>query len=183
MTVNEQVCAITGYRPQRFPWKRDETAPGCVALRAALAEQIQLLAERGVQHFLSGMAEGVDTWAAEIVLALRETNPALKLHCILPCVGQADDWSAAAQERYRKILEQADGIRFVSREKHKDCMLERNRFMVQYATIVLAVSNGARRSGAAMTVRLARKQGREMFILNPITREITHEDAGMNRNI
>ena len=52
-----------------------------MALKTVLMEQIMLLAEAGVTQFLSGMAEAVDTWSALSVLALREKNPALKLHC------------------------------------------------------------------------------------------------------
>jgi len=75
-----------------------------VALKAALTEQITKLIGAGVMGFLSGMAEGTDVYCAEIILALREKNPTLKLHCILPCTAQADKWSVSAQERYRAIL-------------------------------------------------------------------------------
>ena len=85
MRVADKVCAFTGHRPNKLPWYYDEAASGCVALKAVLAEQIGLLAETGVTQFLSGIAEGIDTWAALSVLELREKDPAIKLHCILPC--------------------------------------------------------------------------------------------------
>jgi len=53
-------CAFTGHRPNKFPWKYDETDSRCVALKAVLAEQIAALADAGVTQFLSGMAEGTD---------------------------------------------------------------------------------------------------------------------------
>ena len=81
-------CAFTGHRPQKFPWRNDETASACIALKDKLTEQVAALADAGITNFLSGMAQATDTWAALSVLALRENNPALKLHCILPCVGQ-----------------------------------------------------------------------------------------------
>lgn len=61
-------------------------------------------------------ADGVDCWAAEIVLTMREKNPALKLHCVLPHEGQADRWSDSARERYHSILKQADSVDYVSRQ-------------------------------------------------------------------
>ena len=125
-----RACAFTGHRPQKLPWRRDETAPGCVALKEMLAAQISALVEDGYTEFLTGMAEGVDLWAAQIVLSLRVTNPALRLHCILPCTEQSVRWSAASQKQYRAILEQADSIIFVNRANKKDCMLERDRFLV-----------------------------------------------------
>ena len=94
----EIACAITGHRPKSFPWKYNETAPDCVLLKETLAAQIRLLADSGVTDWLSGMALGVDLWCAQIVLDLRKTNPALKLHAILLCEGQEHKWTASAQE-------------------------------------------------------------------------------------
>ena len=75
----ERACAFTGHRPRKFPWGYDELDARCVSLKSALTEQIEQLARNGVTQFLSGMAEGVDTWAALAVLALRGKNDALKL--------------------------------------------------------------------------------------------------------
>ena len=167
-------CAFTGHRPQKLPWRTDEADPGCVALKAMLAAQIDMLIENGYTEFLSGMAPGVDLWAAQIVLALRATNPSLRLHCILPCVEQSAKWSAALQMQYRTILKQADSIIFVNRADKKNCMLERDRFLVSYASVVLAVYNGEKRGGTAATVRYARKLGRELIVIDPSTLTVTH---------
>lgn len=75
---------------------------------------------------------------------------------------------------YRSILERADSVVYVSRDYHKNCMLERNRFMVEHASTLLAVYNGVRRSGTGATVNYARKMGREIIVIDPITRLITH---------
>ena len=136
-----------------------------------------VLANAGVTQFLSGMAEATDTWSALSVLALRENNPALKLHCILPCREQADKWTASSRDLYRSILEQADSIVYVSRDYHKNCMLERNRFLVEHASSLLAVYNGERRGGTAATMRYAQKMGREIIVIDPATLHITHEGS------
>lgn len=164
----ERCCAFSGHRPKNFPWGYDETDDRCVALKRMLSEQIATLIDTGYTDFLSGMAEGVDTWAAQAVLALNKENPALKLHCVLPCEGQADWWSVSARERYYSILEQADSVVYVSRDYNKDCMLKRNRYLVEHSACLLAVYNGELRGGTAMTVRYARKMRREIVILDPI---------------
>ena len=168
-------CAFTGHRPSKFPWKYNEADMRCVALKAVLTDQIKLLADAGVTQFLSGMAEATDTWSALSVLALRKEKPALKLHCILPCKEQADKWTASSRDLYYSILEQADSIVYVSRTYHKNCMLDRNRFLIEHASTVLAVYNGIRRSGTGATVNYARKMGREIIVIDPVTLEITHE--------
>lgn len=167
--LNKTSCAFTGHRPNKFPWKYNETDSRCIALKSALTEQIKFLAEAGITQFLSGMAEAVDTWGALSVLALREKNPMIKLHCILPCRGQANKWSASSQSLYHSILERADSIVLVNREYHANCMLDRNRFLVEHASILLAVYNGEKRSGTAATMRYAHKMGREIIMIDPAT--------------
>ena len=63
------------------------------------------------------------------MLALREKNPKIKLHCTLPCTAQAEKWSVSSQELYRTILGWADSVVYVSRDYHEKCMLDRNRFL------------------------------------------------------
>ena len=133
-----------------------------------MAAQITALTETGVTDFYSGGADGVDCWAALIVLELRKKNPALNLHLILPHEGQADKWSDSAQERYRFILSQADSVDYVSHEYYDGCMLDRNRRLVDAADLLLAVYNGERRGGTAATVRYARKLGRRVIIVDPV---------------
>ncbi|MBD5099555.1 MAG: DUF1273 domain-containing protein [Clostridiales bacterium] len=167
-------CAFTGHRPKSFPWKYNESAPDCVLLKEILAAKIEVLVNQGVTDFLSGMALGADLWCSQIVLDLKKKKPALKLHCVLPCKGQESKWTASAQEHYYSILAQANEVVYVRQEYSRDCMLERNRWMVDRASILLAVYNGTYRSGTGMTVRYAQKLGREIIIIDPVLRSITH---------
>lgn len=168
-------CAFTGHRPHKFPWKDNEADPRCIALKETLAEQIATLAGAGVTEYFTGGADGVDCWAAEIVLTMREKNPALKLRCVLPHEGQADRWSDSAQERYHSILERANSVDYVSRQYYDGCMIDRNHRLVESAGLLLAVFNGVRRSGTGATVNYARKMGKEIIVIDPITRQVTRE--------
>ena len=173
--MTETTCAFTGHRPKSFPWKYDETAPDCVLLKKVLAAQIKALADRGVTDFFSGMAQGMDQWSSQIVLDLKKKNPALKLHCVLPCKGQESKWPASAQKCYHSILEQANEIVYVGQEYNRDCMLKRNRYLVDHSSFLLAVYNGSFRSGTGATVRYALKQSREVISIDPISRKISHQ--------
>ena len=168
----ENCCAFTGHRPHKFPWKYDEADSRCIALKAALTGQIIELTKAGITDYYSGGADGTDCWAATAVLQLRAKNPMLKLHLILPHEGQSDKWNDPAQERYLSILKQADSAEYVSHEYYDGCMLDRNHRLVESAGLLLAVYNGERRGGTAATIRYARKQGRRIIILNPISLEI-----------
>lgn len=171
-------CAFTGHRPKSFPWKYNEADPGCVLLKEVLGAQISALADRGVTNWLSGMAQGTDLWAAEAVLSLRKKRSALRLHCILPCKGQENKWNDSEQKRYNSILCQADEIVYVNQAYSPNCMMERNRYLVDQTAILLAIYNGTQRSGTGATVRYARKEGHEIIIIHPISHAITHFPAG-----
>ena len=173
----ENSCAFTGHRPHKLPWRYNEADSRCLALKAALSEQITRLVDAGVTDFYSGGADGVDCWAALIILELRKKNPALRLHVCLPHEGQADKWNDSAQERYRSILKQADSIVYVSRAYYDGCMLDRNHRLVESAGSLLAVYNGERRGGTAATIRYARKLGRKIVILDPVSFESRVEQA------
>ncbi len=177
--MKRKTCSFTGHRPNKLPWRDNENSEGCLRLKKVLVSQITMLVESGVTDFLSGMAEGTDVYCAEIVLALREKNPALKLHCVLPHEGQADKWSDSARERYHAILKQADSVEYISREYYDGCMIDRNHRLVDSAGLLLAVYNGVRRSGTGATVNYARKMGREIIVIDPITLSVTHEGGGV----
>ena len=172
--MDKTACAFTGHRPHKFPWKGDEADLRCVALKAVLAEQVEKLVAAGVTDFYSGMADGSDVWLSQIVLDLRKENPALKLHCYLPCEGQADKWSSSAQERYHSILGQADSVIYVSHKYYDGCMIARNHHLVEAAGRLLAVFNGVKRSGTGATLNYARKLVREILIIEPVSLAISH---------
>ena len=169
-------CAFTGHRPQNFPWGYDEADIRCMTLKKTLAKQIVKLVDDGYTDFFSGMAEGVDTWAALAVLTLKKENPVLKLHCVLPYEGQADKWSDPARELYHSILEQSDSVEYISRDYYDGCMLDRNCRLIKLAGLLLAVYSGTRRSGTGATVSYARKMDREIIVIDPITLLVIHED-------
>ncbi len=63
--MERKSCAFTGHRPNSFPWGYNEADKNCQELKAILNAQIVRMVEAGVTDFLSGMALGVDTWAAQ----------------------------------------------------------------------------------------------------------------------
>lgn len=79
------------------------------------------------------------------------------------------------QKRYRSILRQADEVIYVNREYTSDCMLARNRYLVEHSSVLLAVYNGSRRSGTGMTVRYAKRLGREVIVIAPVFRSVSCE--------
>ena len=100
-SVQGKTCAFTGHRPQSLPFGFDESDKRCTSLKSVMRDQIVALIENeGVTHFITGMALGVDMYAAEIVLDLKSKYPHITLESAIPCETQAIKWSVASRERY-----------------------------------------------------------------------------------
>ena len=142
-------CCFTGHRPERLGMPESDVIFG-------LKEEIRTAIADGFQTFISGMARGVDLWAAEIVLALRDEGAAVRLICASPYRGFENRWSREWQERYRRVMEQADLVRFICPGYSRDCFQRRNEWMVNHSVRVIAVYNG-QPSGTRNTIEYARR--------------------------
>ena len=99
------ICAFTGHRPHRFPFGYNETDPRCLALKANIENGIKELSGQGVRMFITGMALGVDMWAAESVYRLKDEGYDIKLLCALPCANFDSRWTHDMQQRGHGIIE------------------------------------------------------------------------------
>lgn len=166
--MSVKVCAFTGHRPIKFAFGYNEAAQECIAVKKALEREIHLLICEGVTVFISGMAQGVDLWAAEILLKLRAANPALKLYCAVPYKGHANEWPEGLKKRYDAILEQADRVSAISTSYTPDCFAKRDKWMVDRAQYILAVlKDGEENSGTGQTVKYAEQDGKKIIRINP----------------
>ena len=112
----------------------------------------------GLNVFITGMARGVDIWAAQIVLMLREEGYDVKLMCACPYDGFKRGWSRGWQKAYREILAAADFVKYVCSGYSRACFQIRNEWMVNHSTRVIAVFNGEK-SGTKNTIDYAMKVG------------------------
>ena len=118
-----KTCAFTGHRPQHLPFGMNENDDRCVKLKEALKEQIiNLIEAEDVTHFITGMALGVDLYAAEIVLDLKARYPNITLESAIPCETQAVKWSMAQRERYYDIAAQCDKETMLQSHYSPDCI-------------------------------------------------------------
>lgn len=161
-----QTCCFTGHRPQSFSWKYNEGNLRCIMLKFRLKREIVRAIKRdGIQHFLTGMALGVDTWAAEIVLSLRKRRH-VTLECVLPCHDQDARWPRESRERYQSILAQCDKVTLLQTHYSPDCFNKRNHYLIDHSDLVIAVWNGSP-SGTGSTVAYAAAQGKPVRQIHP----------------
>ena len=143
-----RVC-FTGHRPEKL--KMPEAV-----VRRELEREIRLAIADGLDVFISGMARGVDLWAAEIVLRIRREGHPVRLICACPYDGFERSWNEESKTLYRTILATADLVRYICPQYNRGCFQIRNEWMVDHAARVIAVFNGTP-SGTKNTIDYAVK--------------------------
>ena len=143
MYRREETCCFTGHRPEKLPWGKNELDPRCLALKGKIRDAVEAAWAEGKRHFICGMARGCDFYFAEAVLALREEYPDITLEAAIPCAVQSASWSASQRRRWEELVSACDKKTILQEEYTPDCMLKRNRYMVEHSSLVIAVYDGS----------------------------------------
>jgi uncharacterized phage-like protein YoqJ len=159
----------------KLPFGFYEDSPDCLRLKVRLYYEVDQMREAGVTTFLTGMAQGIDMLTAEIVLDIKLTYSYddVRLVAVVPYEGQADRWSKVYRDRYFHILAKADEVVTLNARYTDDCMLKRNRYMVDASSHLIAVYNGSG-GGTKYTVDYAIKKGLDVIVINPDTLKREH---------
>ena len=162
MKDRTKTCCFTGHRPSKLPWGYDETDERCILLKEKLYDITEAVYLSGVRHFICGMAMGCDLYFCKILVSLREKYPDMTIEAAIPCETQALRWRKSERERYEKLVEKCDVKTMVSRAYTYDCMIKRNKYMVDNSSLLIAVFDGTI-GGTMKTVIYAKQQGLEII--------------------
>ncbi len=128
-------CCFTGHRPEKL--KRAEAE-----IISWLETQIRKAIDDGFVTFISGMARGVDIWAAEVVLCLKDEGLPIHLICATPFEGFERSWDDGWKQRYTDVIRKADLVKYVCNDYSRACFQIRNEWMVDRSARVIAVYDG-----------------------------------------
>ena len=167
ITDKEKTVCFTGHRSQKLPWRFNEEDERCKIMKRALLLEVEKAVQRGYRTFLCGMALGFDTICAETVIELKKDYPYIQLIGAIPCRTQDCKWSEINKKRYKDLINKLDGIRCIYNEYiGPECMLERNKFMVDNSSLMIALFNGLS-GGTKTTIDYAKRQGLDIVIIQP----------------
>lgn len=163
--------------PVQMEVSRTLCRAGCKRLKKRLRDQFVLLYEQGVRRFYVGGALGVDMWAEEILIRMKEQPEYrdLNIQLVLPCEGHDQKWDERSKKRMAFIREHCTVTMIVSDGLSPEDYRQRNEYMVNHADVLLAVYDNDRsiRSGTGMTVNYARKKGLSIILIHPDTGAVT----------
>ncbi len=138
----ETTCCFTGPRPSKLPMNGNEFSLEIIALKTNLRASIIDFYDKGFRFFISGMAEGFDLFAAEIVLELKSELEGIALVAALPYSEALKRHSSKTVKRMENVLSKADAVISLSEKYFPGCEHRRNIYMVDNSTGIIAYYNG-----------------------------------------
>ena len=144
-------AAFTGHRFYDFSQR--------VFIQERLTSAISEAYDHGIRNFIAGFALGIDLMAAQLVQSLKCNLPGISLTAAIPFEGQAERYNIYDKRVYGRLLELADKVIVLSDCYYPRCFLDRDEFMVENASYLIAYYDGREKGGTYYTVKKARARG------------------------
>ena len=145
MINKARTVAVTGHRILGADFDREK-----------LKEIFYKLIDEGYDCFLVGMAIGFDTECFYLLEEIRKEKKVKIIACI-PCKDQSAKFREAQKRKYEYMVSVADERVILSQKYTSDCMMKRNRYMVDNCSVLVSYKR-RETGGTAATVRYAKKQ-------------------------
>ncbi len=159
-------CCFTGHRPNKLPWKYNESDPRCVSLKKKLYDVAYSLYQSGYRHFICGMAQGCDMYFCEIMMQLRGEHSDITIEAAIPCETQSAHWPEEQRLRYFKLISECDKETLLQTAYTPSCMQKRNKYMVDNSSAIIAVFDGSL-GGTMQTLAYALRSNIDIIELQP----------------
>lgn len=152
------IVAFTGHRPNKLGGYK---LPNPTYLY--VCQQIEkTLIELKPEKVISGMALGIDQWAANIAWKLK-----IPFIAAVPFEGQETAWPQASQKTFQSLIRLANEVVIVSPGKYEAVKMQvRNEWMVDHSNKLIAVWDGTS-GGTGNCVNYAKSKNKEIIYINP----------------
>lgn len=109
---------ISGYRSYELNIF-DQTDPKYKYLKKFIENRLLTFIENGVEWFIIGGELGVELWAGEIILELKEEHPEINLAVIFPYTSFGKNWNETNQALLERVIHQADYVNYTSNKNYE----------------------------------------------------------------
>lgn len=149
---------VTGYRTHELGIFNDKH-PGIPIIKKALKDQLTMLCEDGLEWVIVSGQLGVEHWATEVVLELKEQYPSLKYSIITPFLEQEKNWNDQKKEKYALMTMQADFVTSVTKRPYEAPwqFTEKDKFIIQNTDGMLLIYDEENEGSPKYVKRLVEK--------------------------
>lgn len=153
---NERIktCCFTGHRPEKLSVPEEK-------VKKLLRKEIIQAVSDGFTIFITGMAKGVDIWAAQIVLEQKKKNQDIKLICAVPFRSFSAYWNKEWRTAYEYIIKNADDVKYICEKYGMWVFQARNCWMVDHSFRIIAAFSGEK-GGTKNTIDYAERHNIEI---------------------
>lgn len=113
-----QKLLISGYRSYELNIF-DQTDPKYKYLKKFLKNRLLTFIENGVEWFIIGGELGVELWAGEIILELKEKYSEINLGVIFPYTSFGENWNEMNRGLLERVTHQADYVNYTSNKDYE----------------------------------------------------------------
>ncbi len=160
MTEEERIktrCCFLGLAPEKIRRPVDD-------VKIDLENEILAAIKEGYTTFITGIMQGTEIWAGNIVVRLKDRFPDLKLIAVLPFPECTESWDNDWKLKGDSLLAKADLVKIISSDCSVAAYSERICWMASHASRMIAVSDGISRS-TGESIRYARERHLAVRIL------------------
>jgi uncharacterized phage-like protein YoqJ len=153
--IAQSLC-FTGHRPEKLP-----DGDALRLLKETLYYYIDYAVECGYTYFYTGLADGIDLYAADYLFYKRISNPDIFVIGVQPCTDYEKFFRTRGYSisRLQSTIAALDLlVKMPGSCKDRGIFRERNYLMVEHSSALIAVC-GSKPSGSSQTLRYAQKQG------------------------
>jgi uncharacterized phage-like protein YoqJ len=152
------IVAFTGHRPDKLGGYK---LPNPTYIKVCQIIE-KTLKEVQPEKVISGMALGIDQWAANIAIKLN-----IPFVAAVPFEGQEKAWPAASQQTYHKLIKLASEKVIVCDGGYAPAKMQiRNQWMVDRCDLLIAVWDKSP-GGTGNCVRYAQSINKNIIYINP----------------
>ncbi|NEW07690.1 DUF1273 family protein [Paenibacillus sp. SYP-B3998] len=131
---------ITGYKASElgiFSLKH----PGIAIIKKAIKKKLHALIDEGLEWVIVSGQWGVELWAAEAALELKQIHKELKIAVITPFLEQEEKWSDDKKNIYNSVIGRVDYVNSITKTKYEGPwqFKERDKFLLRNTDGILLV--------------------------------------------
>ncbi|MCM1007157.1 MAG: SLOG family protein [Ruminococcus flavefaciens] len=171
----DKTLCISGHREKSIiPYQHNKiySALTISAVKLMLYRYIDMAIERGFENFISGLATGIDLWAAEYIIKKKQSNSNITLIGVMPYLRHAEVFPADYKKLLKYVEKNSDilistnsdpEIIYKKTSPEKYLYRDRNYYMVDRSSAIIAfLNNNSSYTGTRQTVSYGYKTGRRI---------------------